>query len=333
MMLPGGGGELVWLWPWFVLALPLPWLVYRFVKPLNSVGGLALRVPKLERFGGHDDDIDEPRFDLISLSILVLMWCFLVVAAARPQVLGEPIEVRQSVRDLLLAIDISPSMDTADIVVGNRRTTRIAVVREVAQAFVEGRESDRLGLVLFGSQAYVQTPLTTDHPTVQHFISEAETHLAGDRTAIGDAIGLAVKRLRDRPETARVLVLLTDGRNSAGSLTPIEAAGLAADNGIRIHTIGIGGAGGTLFDALRSGDEIDETTLQAVAAATGGHYFRARNRSDLAAVYSEIDRLEPSEDASEQWRPVKEMQAWPLAFALLLSVLWAVRRSRTGGVL
>lgn len=331
-MIVTGVGELVWQWPWVALALPLPLLVFKLVPPLNNAGGLALRVPMLERFGGQDDG-DAPKVDVLSVVLLSAMWCSLLVAAARPQALGSPVIVTQSARDLLMAIDISPSMDTADIVVGSRRTTRIAVVREVAQAFVEGRGSDRLGLVLFGSQAYVQTPLTTDHPTIQHFIAEAETHLAGDRTAIGDAIGLAVKRLRDRPEASRVLVLLTDGRNSAGSLSPMEAAGLAADNGIRIHTIGIGGEGGTVFDVLRSGDEIDEGTLRDVAAATGGRYFRARNRGDLQAVYNEIDRLEPSEEGSEQWRPVKELQAWPLALALLLSVIWAIRRSRKGGVL
>lgn len=320
-------GELVWVWPWMVFALPLPWLAYRFLPPRTARGGRALRVPDLARFGADDTANSSNRIDMLSMILLSVMWCSLLVAAARPQALGDPVEVPLTGRDLLMAIDISPSMETADIVVGNRRTTRIAVVREVASAFVEGRQSDRLGLVLFGSLAYVQTPLTTDHETVQHFIAEAATHLAGDRTAIGDAIGLSVKRLRERPEAARVLILLTDGRNSAGSLDPVDAARLAAESGIRIHAIGIGGDRGRLFGFGRGAEEIDETTLTAVAEATGGKYFRARNRADLADVYAEIDALEPSEEPGERWRPVKELQAWPLGLALILSMLWALRRS------
>ncbi len=324
-------GELVWAWPWCALALPLPLLVRLFLPPRSVQGGRALRVPDLSRFGIDGKESSTPGLDLLSVLLLLVMWCCLVAAAARPQALGKPLTVPQEVRDLLLAIDISPSMETADIVVGGRRTTRIAAVREVARVFVEGRGGDRVGLLLFGSRAYVQTPLTTDHATVQHFIDEADTHLAGDRTAIGDAIGLSVKRLRDRPEQSRVLILLTDGRNSAGSLSPIDAAGLAADNNIRIHTIGIGGDRGSLFGRLRGGEEIDEVTLTEVAELTGGLYFRARNRSDLAAIYAEIDQLEPVEDTSETWRPVKELQAWPLAVALLASLLWAIRRNAFGG--
>ena len=326
-------GDIVWAWPWAVLALPLPWLIYRLLPPRAAHGGRALRVPDIARFGADGSDDSGARPDLLSVLLLIVMWCALVAAAARPQALGEPLELPQSGRDLLLAIDISPSMETADIIVGNRRTTRIAVVREVADAFVEGRGNDRVGLVLFGSLAYVQTPLTTDHQTVQHFINEAAINLAGDRTAIGDAIGLSVKRLRERPEAARVLVLLTDGRNSAGSLDPVDAARLAAESGIRIHAIGIGGERGSrggLFDLMRGGEEIDSETLTQVAEATGGRYFRARDRNDLAAVYAEIDRLEPSEEEGERWRPVKEMQVWPLAMALVFSMLWALRRGLLG---
>jgi Ca-activated chloride channel family protein len=328
-------GELVWVWPWLLLALPLPLLIYRFAPARSVASGLALRVPDLSRFAMDRAHTKRVRIDPLALVLLMMMWCALLLAAARPQALGEPIDVATEGRDLLLAIDISPSMETDDIVIGNRRSTRIAVVREVARAFVEGRSGDRLGLVLFGSLAYVQTPLTTDHATVQHFIGEAVTGLAGDATAIGDAIGLSVKRLRERPDAARVLVLLTDGQNSAGSLAPLQAAELAAENGIRIHAIGIGGERRNrgLFGLMGGGQEIDEATLTRLAEATGGQYFRARTRDDLAAVYAEIDRLEPSEDPGERLRPIKELHVWPLSAALVLSMLWAWRRSHSGGVL
>ncbi len=328
-------GELVWVWPWFLLALPLPLLVYRFAPARSVASGLALRVPDLSRFTMDGNGDEGGRLDRLAVLLLVATWCALLLAAARPQALGEPIDVASDGRDLLMAIDISPSMEAADIVSGNRRTTRIAVVREVARAFVEGRGSDRLGLILFGSSAYVQTPLTSDHETVQHFVGEAVTGLAGDATAIGDAIGLSVKRLRERQETSRVLVLLTDGRNSAGSLAPLQAAELAAESGIRIYTIGIGGEHGRrgLIDLMGGAQEIDEATLTGVAEATGGQYFRARNRDDLAAVYAQIDQLEPSEEPGERLRPIKELHVWPLSVALLLSILWAWRRSHSGVVL
>lgn len=322
-------GELVWVWPWAALALPIPWLVYRFAPARSHSVGRALRVPDLSRFASGAGSESGTRVDWLAVLLLAAMWCALLAAVARPQALGQPVDIPREGRDLLMAIDISPSMETADIISANRRTTRIAVVREVAKAFVDGRAGDRVGLILFGSLAYVQTPLTTDHPTVQHFISEADTRLAGDSTAIGDAIGLAVKRLRDRPESSRVLILLTDGSNSAGRLAPVEAAQLAQESGIRIHTIGIGGERGRggLFDLMRGGSEIDEATLTRIAETTGGQYFRARNRDDLAAVYTEIDRLEPTVEPAESLRPVKELHPWPLGLALGLSVLWAMRRS------
>ena len=187
---------------------------------------------------------------------------------------------------------------------------------------------------MFGSEAYVQTPLTTDHETVRHFLDEASVGLAGRSTAIGDAIGLAVKRLRARAAESRVLILLTDGANSAGVVEPLEAASLAAASGIRIHTIGVGAEArpGTAFErafgARRA--ELDEQTLAAIAEATGGTYFRARDARELDSIYREIDRIEPSEGDVESFRPLTERFAWPLGVSLLLSVLWAAAR---GGLL
>ena len=259
--------------------------------------------------------------------LLVLAWTALVAATARPQGFGEPIRSPLEGRDLMLGIDISGSMRESDLYAGNRRATRMEVVRVVARDFVERRAGDRVGLIMFGSEAYVQTPLTTDHETVGHFLDEATVGLAGRSTAIGDAIGLAVKRLRERAVESRVLILLTDGANSAGVVEPLEAARLAADSGIRIHTIGIGAerSEGSALERMLGARraELDETTLAEVADVTGGSYFRARDAAELERIYAEIDALEPSARDGDAFRPLIERHAWPLGAALLLSLAWA----------
>ena len=311
--------ELVWAWPWALAALPLPWLVHRFAPPARAPRAPALRVPEPARFdladgtGGTDGERARRRPRLATL-LLVASWCALVVALARPQALGEPVESPEAGRDLLLGIDVSESMAERDLYAGNRAATRLAVVREVARDFVGRRPDDRIGLVLFGTRAHVQTPLTRDHETVLHFLDEAATGLAGRKTALGDAIGLAVKRLRDREGDGRVLVLLTDGRASAGSVDPLEAARVAASVGVRVYTIGVG-----------RGRELDAATLDGIARLTGGRFFRARSRGELEAIYRDIDALEPTARVGAARRPLRELQAWPLAAALALSLAWAAR--------
>ncbi len=195
----------------------------------------------------------------------------------------------------------------------------------VAGDFIERRVGDRLGLILFGRNAYVQTPLTHDRSTVKTLLYEAAIGLAGKETAIGDAIGLAIKRLREREAGNRVLILLTDGANTAGAVAPLKAAALAAREGVRIHTIGIGAdpARGLFGRSLR-GSELDESTLKAIAAETGGRYFRARDIRDLQQVYALLDELEPVQGDAEYFRPVDELYEWPLAAALGLSALLAL---------
>ncbi len=310
--------ELIWAWPLVWLALPLPLIAWYTLPRMGDLGGRALRVPDLSRYSEFTAEVGQSRF-WWSLFLLGLMWFFLVAASARPQSYGEPLQVPVSGRDLMLGIDISGSMNEPDLYAGNRRATRMAVVKAVARGFIAERQSDRIGLIMFGSNAYVQTPLTFDHDTVQHFLNEATVGLAGRSTAIGDAIGLGVKRLRSRPEASRVLILLTDGQNSAGIVDPIEAAGLAAENDIRIHTIGIGSG-----RARRT--ELDERSLMEIASVTGGRYFRARNQQELESIYAEIDRLEPSDDDGEQFRPRLEWYQWPLALSLICSMLWALLR-------
>ncbi|MFK7852978.1 MAG: VWA domain-containing protein [Granulosicoccus sp.] len=316
-----------WAWPWAFALLPLPLLVYRFApaKPTNDER--ALRVPSVDRYTQvASADLIGNRRNWLRVILLCLAWLALVTATARPQSFGDPIGVPLSGRDLMLCIDISGSMRETDLYAGNNRATRMAVVKQVAKDFVARRTGDRIGLIMFGSQAYVQTPLTHDHETVQHFLEEATVGLAGRSTAIGDAIGLGVKRLRDRPDASRVLILLTDGENSAGVVDPVDAARLAADNDIRIHAIGVGSdPQGSLFNDPFGNrrSELDETTLRAISDATGGQYFRARNQQELSNIYEEIDRLEPTEREVDEFRPLSERFVWPLGVALVSSLLWA----------
>lgn len=232
----------------------------------------------------------------------------------------------------MLAIDLSGSMAREDFTVGGRRADRLTVVKQVAQDFLQRREGDRVGLVLFGTRAYLQAPLTFDRQTVSDFLAEAVVGLPGQETAIGDALGTSVLRLRERPEESRVLILLTDGANNAGVLDPREAAQLAAAEGIRVHTIGVGAEATTqqgFFGRriVNPSADLDEQVLQDIADATGGQYFRARDAATLAQVYRDIDRLEPTAGEPRSTRPRKDLFAWPLGMALLLSFGIAATKS------
>lgn len=324
--------EILWKFPWAFLLLPMPLLVYLIAPPVRVSTERALRVPDLAPFQKLDDTTTLARSPRrwLPVFLLALMWVTLVSAVARPQSLGEPLGTPVSGRDLLLGIDISGSMRERDLYAGDRPATRMAVVKAVAQDFISRRTGDRIGLIMFGSAAYVQTPLTFDHATVQHFLDEATVGLAGRQTAIGDAVGLGVKRLRMRPSESRVMILLTDGENSAGVVDPIEAANVAAKVGIRIHTIGVGSdPGSQSILGLNVGgrrSELDEESLQRIASLTGGRYFRARNAADLEQIYREIEQLEPALSDSDDFRPLIELFAWPLSAALLLSMAWAALR-------
>jgi Ca-activated chloride channel family protein len=234
---------------------------------------------------------------------------------------------------MMLAIDVSGSMATPDMA-GN--ASRLHVVQSVAGRFIDGRHGDRVGLILFGTQPYLQAPLTADLATVHQFLNEAVVGVAGTQTAIGDAIGLAIKRLRAEAGTEHnsehssqhssaarqtILVLLTDGENDAGAMPPLEAAQLAAQAGLRIYTIGVGAAPESgMFGMSAGNNDLDEDTLKAIAKTTGGEYFRATDASALQAVYRQIDRLEPALGTQQWLRPADEWFTWPLAVALLLSV-------------
>jgi Ca-activated chloride channel family protein len=258
-----------------------------------------------------------------------LVWLLLVVAAARPQWIGEIESLPVTGRDLLLAVDISGSMDTQDMILKKTAVNRLKVVKKVAGEFIQRRHGDRVGLILFGSRAYLQTPLTFDTETTATLLDESEIGLAGRETAIGDAIGLAVKRLRDDAESDRVLVLLTDGANTSGEVQPLQAAEFAARDGLTVYTVGVGADEMMVQDFFGSrvvnpSADLDEDTLRTIAERTGGRYFRARDARGLEKIYEILDELEPVESDVEIIRPVDELFYWPMGLAYVIALLAAL---------
>ena len=319
------------IWPWMLALGPLPWLVRRWAPPAPKQATAALRVPHFRdmaqfQSGSSVDNVHPGSSTWFWFSMVI--WLLLVVAAARPQWLGEPVGLPTSGRDLMLAVDISGSMAIPDFSVNGQETTRLEVVKRAAGEFIARRTGDRVGLIVFGSQAYVQTPLTFDRETVSTMLQEAEIGLAGKETAIGDAIGLAVKRLNEQPAGSRILVLLTDGANTAGEVSPKQAGDLAKGQGLRIYTIGVGADRmevDSLFGSrtVNPSRDLDESTLHSLAQSTGGLYLRAKNTEALVDVYAELDRLEPVSTDTELFRPKTELFIWPLGVALGFSVFMA----------
>jgi Ca-activated chloride channel family protein len=311
-------------WPWLLVVLPLPWLVARVAPRARSRPPSALRVPYA--FASLPMPAGTTSLPRLPRALALSAWALLACAAARPQWFGDPQDVPRSGRDLLLAVDTSGSMSIEDMQLGGGDVPRFAAIQAIAADFIERREGDRVGLILFGSRAYLLVPLTFDLKTVASQLSGSTIGLAGRETAIGDAVGLAVKRLRDRPQEHRVLVLLTDGVNTAGELDPDKATELAVANDVRIYTIGIG-ANAMRVDSLfgsrvvNPSADLDEAMLTKMAQATGGRYFRARDSAELAGVYREIDQLEPVADTRQSLRPIDELYRWPLVGALALAVL------------
>jgi len=319
-------------WGWVFLLLPLPWLVYRLLPP-QPLEDAALRVPDLEDFKPLFATDSSARRRSWLLLLMLLCWILLLSAAARPRWVGEQLELPVSGRDLMLAVDLSGSMEMQDFVIEGQAVDRLTATKFVASDFIQRRRGDRLGLILFGRNAYLQTPLTFDLETVRSLLLESAIGLAGQETAIGDAIGLAIKRLKDNQEQSRVLILLTDGANTAGEVAPLRAAELAASHGLKIYTIGIGAdemLRRSLFGSRRINPsrDLDEKTLRAIASQTGGQYFRARDTAQLEQIYQKLDELEPLEADSQTFRPVQALFMWPLAGVLGLGALILLLRGR-----
>ena len=319
------------IWPWAFAALPLPLLIRWLLRPRQHRDA-ALRVPDASRFNpaaiarGTDG-----RGGRLALLLAWLAWTCLLGAVARPQFTGDPISVPSTGRDLMLAVDISGSMNTEDMDINGHVANRLAAVKAVVTEFIAHRAGDRVGLILFGTNAYLQAPLTFDLTTVEQLLEEAPVGIAGGKTAIGDAIGLAVKRLRTRPATSRVLILLTDGANNVGEVPPEKAAELARAEGVKIYTVGVGAEelkvpgfwgqiGGRIVNPSA---DLDAKSLRQIADTTGGEFFRARDAAELAQIYNLLDAIEPTAQDARNFRPIKALFHYPLAasWALWLIVL------------
>ena len=323
---------LTFIWPLAALALPLPWLVRRFLPPVRGSQLRALQVPFAAAMAGATTAAAAGRVSRWPVWLATLAWLLLVAASCRPQWLGEPVEIPISGRDMLLAVDLSGSMEVKDFRLNGTNVDRLQATKAVATEFIKRRQGDRLGLILFGEEAYLQVPLTFDRTTVNTLLDEAVIGLAGKATAIGDAIGLAVKRLREQPEADKVLILLTDGANTAGNVEPLQAAQLAAQEGLKIYTVGIGAdemVVRSFFGSRRinPSSELDEATLTAIAEQTGGRYFRARDTEEMATIYALLDELEPTVKETQLFRPKTALFHWPLGGAIGVTMILMLYRA------
>jgi len=319
-------------WPWVLLVLPLPWLVRRLLPESRKSADAGLKVPSLRSFAMLRDHSRTAALQSWRFWVAAIAWALLLLAAARPERMGDELEVPVSGRNLMLAVDLSGSMDQKDFELGSRRVDRLTATKAVASDFISRREGDRIGLILFGERAYLQVPLTLDRETVKILLLEAFIGLAGEKTAIGDAITLAVKRIHEQAVAAgeQVLVLLTDGANTAGEVEPLKAAELAQQVGLRIYTIGIGAEQlevSSLIGGRRRinpSADLDEETLTKIAELTGGRYFRAKDTAALQEIYQLVDELEPVEEPEAGFRPVKSYFYVPLTVAFALAAFLCV---------
>ncbi|MGY1891944.1 vWA domain-containing protein [Pseudomonas sp. SDT291_1_S447] len=306
-------------YPWLLLLLPLPWLAYRYLPAYNEARS-AVRVPffaAMSRAVGEAPGIVGSRRNHWQLLLNILVWALIVLAAARPVFVEKPIERQQPVRDLMLAIDLSQSMETEDFTnASGAKINRLAAVKDVVQGFIDKRKDDRLGLIVFGTGAYPQAPLTLDHASLSLLLADTGIGMAGPNTAIGDAIGLSLKLLDQAHEQEKVLILLTDGNDTSSAITPDHAAEMAANKGVIIHTIGIG-------DPSASGEaKVNLSALEQIAKTTGGQFFRAEDRNALDQVYSTLDRLTPHQVKTLSHQPQRELFYWPLGAAVALLALY-----------
>ena len=312
---------LEFLWIWVFLLLPLPLLVW-LLPAVKQASITTVKVPFFNHFWQSLSSINQQTKWWLKL-LAIITWLLLLVAAAKPVWVGDAIALPVEGRDLMMAVDVSGSMQEKDMKINGREVDRLTMIKYVAGDFIERRKGDRIGLILFGQQAYLQTPLSFDRKTVKTLLDESIIGIAGKATAIGDAIGLAVKRVRKTTDNNRILILLTDGQNTAGEIQPLKAAELAQKEGLKIYTIGIGADEvyrRTIFGNRRVNPslDLDEATLRKIAQMTGGQYFRARNTKDLNKIYAMLDELEPLAKEDQFYRPTEDLFYYPLALSMLL---------------
>jgi Ca-activated chloride channel family protein len=316
--------------PELLFLLPLPLIIRWLLPPTTLTKSPGLLIPfyqRLLRYTQTGPSNTATRRWQGSMALLI--WCLLVVASAAPQWVGPAIELPQNGRDIILALDLSGSMNTPDMHLGNETVNRVTLVKSVAHEFINRQRSDRLGLVLFGTRAYLQTPLTFDRRVLQAQLNDATVGLAGQATAIGDAIGIAIKKFKSNPNQAKVIVLLTDGINNAGTLEPLQAARIAAEKNIKIYTVGLGAnqvVVNTFYgpQVMQNPDPIDDKELKEIATLTKGQFFRANDEASLKNAYESISLLEPSRQDSQFFHPITALYHWPLLAALALSGLIAL---------
>jgi Ca-activated chloride channel family protein len=300
--------------PIALLALPLPWLIWSFL-PARRVRVSALRFPFFRQIVKAAETTPGPgavvlRRTRLQMIVAIGIWVLLVVALARPERLGTPIEVTRSARDVVLAIDISGSMDAVDFATPyGGRIQRLAAVKEVVKHFLSERDGDRIALIAFGSQAFLQAPLTEDLVTISDLVGQIKVGMAGPHTAIGDAIGLAIRTFEAREVEQRLLILLSDGADTGSRMSPLNAAEIARTKGVEIHTIAVG-------DPNAVGDNrVDIETLADIADRTGGSTFFASDLEALAEVYARIDTLAPRLVEELSYRPRTPLASWFLGLA------------------
>lgn len=316
-------------WPWMALIWPLALLVRWLAAPLAAQFS-TLWLPHLPRL---ENQLEQQRQTRWPLLLALLIWTTAVLALMRPQWLGEPLQVQNQAREMMIAVDLSVSMEIADMTVAGRQVDRLSMVKHVLKDFIARRTGDRLGLILFADTAYVQAPMTYDRNTVQQLLDEAVLRLIGERTAIGDAIALSVKRFRDREQSNNILILLTDGQNTAGSVSPEQALELAKFYQVKIYAIGVG-ADEIVVDGffgrrrVNPSRDLDEDMLRNLAEQTGGQYFRARSTEELQQIYKSLDEYEPIAAEHQLLRPQRSLFHWPAGVALLTALIWFVLRQR-----
>lgn len=332
------------LWPWVLAALPLPWIIRTLLPAQDKAGqtGAAIKVPFYAQILETQGTEQNPQLSIDRKIIYALIiWILVILAGINPVWIGEPVQLPTLGRNLMLAVDVSPSMQEKDLTLGNQPVDRLTVLKSVMSDFIERREGDRLGLILFGSHAYLQTPLTLDRKTVNTLLDEAQIGIAGKATAIGDAIGMGLKKLLDTESTEKVLILATDGANTTGEINPLKAAELAALENLSIYTIGIGadsmqlpGIFGSAFGSrhINPSRDLDEKMLMEIAEKTGGQYFRAKTSDDLQSIYQQLDKLEPVSGENQTYRPKKSLFYIPLGLAFILSLLMAASSLSLSGV-
>jgi Ca-activated chloride channel family protein len=308
-------------YPWLIALLPLPLLVYWLLPPYKEEQD-SLRLTFFQSISSilgltPQPGAVVPRTNWVQRILAPICWCLIILAVARPQFIEPPLQKIQPGRDLMIALDISQSMETPDFrTPEGKRMRRVDAVKQVVAQFIRRRKSDRIGLIVFGQAAYPVVPFTLDHEASLQILAQTDAGMAGPQTMIGDAIGLAIKEFESSEAKQRVLILLTDGNDTGSRMPPRKAAEIAGQKGIRIHVVGLG-------DPHATGeDKVDYATLNAIAKATGGRLFHGENRAELETAYSTLDKITPQDFKTLSYQPQRELFLIPLAAAVVLFIAY-----------